>query len=166
MNLNGQVEGPAISFLSIRKVLGPLAKHGKVKEKSKTLCPHCQTTLKAIDYEGVEIQYCETCGGKLAGALAVERIVTRKEAGFSQEMLKKVEQFKEEYLFNPYQGKGKRLPTQSSFPCPHCGCGMLPRPFSYQYFIPIDRCLGCAHIWFDADELEILHVLIEQKKNQ
>lgn len=40
---------------------------------------------------------------------------------------------------------------------------MKPRPYNYQYFIPVDKCLSCYKVWFDADELEILQVLIEKK---
>jgi Zn-finger nucleic acid-binding protein len=47
--------------------------------------------------------------------------------------------------------------------CPNCGTRMLPRPYNYQYFIPVDKCLSCYKIWFDADELEILQILIEKR---
>jgi Zn-finger nucleic acid-binding protein len=40
---------------------------------------------------------------------------------------------------------------------------MKARPYSYSYFIPVDKCLSCHKIWFDADELEILQVLIENR---
>jgi Zn-finger nucleic acid-binding protein len=48
-------------------------------------------------------------------------------------------------------------------PCPACGYRMVPRPYSYQYFVPVDKCLSCSKIWFDADELEILQILIEDR---
>jgi Zn-finger nucleic acid-binding protein len=41
---------------------------------------------------------------------------------------------------------------------------MQARPYSYQYFIPVDKCFSCQKIWFDADELEILQILIEKRK--
>jgi len=41
---------------------------------------------------------------------------------------------------------------------------MIPRPFNYQYFIPVDKCGSCGRIWFGADELEILQILIEQTR--
>ena len=46
--------------------------------------------------------------------------------------------------------------------CPGCGYRMLARPYNYQYFIPVDKCLSCSKIWFDADELELLQILIEK----
>ena len=40
---------------------------------------------------------------------------------------------------------------------------MLPRPFNYQYIVPVDKCLACHKTWFDGDELEILQILIEER---
>ena len=40
---------------------------------------------------------------------------------------------------------------------------MKARPYSYSCFLPVDKCLACDKIWFDADELEILQILIEQR---
>jgi Zn-finger nucleic acid-binding protein len=40
---------------------------------------------------------------------------------------------------------------------------MLARPYNYQYFVPVDKCLICHKIWFDADELELLQILVEKK---
>jgi hypothetical protein len=40
---------------------------------------------------------------------------------------------------------------------------MVARPYNYQYFIPVDRCLSCYDIWFDADELEILQILVQKE---
>jgi hypothetical protein len=40
---------------------------------------------------------------------------------------------------------------------------MLPRPYTYQYIIPVDKCLSCDKIWFDTDELEIIQILTEKK---
>ncbi|MBW1711400.1 MAG: zf-TFIIB domain-containing protein, partial [Deltaproteobacteria bacterium] len=46
--------------------------------------------------------------------------------------------------------------------CPICGLKMQPRPFTYQYIIPVDKCFLCHKTWFDTDELEILQILIEK----
>jgi Zn-finger nucleic acid-binding protein len=29
--------------------------------------------------------------------------------------------------------------------------------------VPVDKCLSCGKIWFDADELEVLQILIEER---
>jgi Zn-finger nucleic acid-binding protein len=41
---------------------------------------------------------------------------------------------------------------------------MIPRPFNYQYLVSVDKCGSCGRIWFDADELEILQILIERTR--
>ncbi|MEA2005432.1 MAG: hypothetical protein U9O50_04135 [Acidobacteriota bacterium] len=45
----------------------------------------------------------------------------------------------------------------------NCGAKMLPRPYTYYYVIPVNKCLSCQKIWFDTDEMEILQFLIEEK---
>ena len=47
--------------------------------------------------------------------------------------------------------------------CPSCGYRLAARPYSYQYFMSVDKCLACGKVWFDADELEILQILVEKK---
>jgi len=47
--------------------------------------------------------------------------------------------------------------------CPNCGAKMLPRPYTYYYVIPVNKCLSCQKIWFDTDEMEILQFIIEEK---
>jgi Zn-finger nucleic acid-binding protein len=41
---------------------------------------------------------------------------------------------------------------------------MTPRPYNYQYILPVDKCLSCGRIWFDADELEMLQALVEKAR--
>ncbi len=59
--------------------------------------------------------------------------------------------------------KISETPPPEPIACPACGYPLTARPYSYAYFIPVDKCLSCHKIWFDADELEILQVLIENR---
>jgi len=54
----------------------------------------------------------------------------------------------------------------AAVPCPSCGYRMVLRPYNYQYFVPVDKCLSCSKIWFDSDELEILQILIEDRASK
>ena len=47
--------------------------------------------------------------------------------------------------------------------CPKCKNPMLRTFYSLAYLIEIDRCNLCNITWFDADELEMLQCLIENK---
>jgi hypothetical protein len=91
----------------------------------------------------------------------MERILARREVTFSEDLLKKAEAFKQKFLLNPIKTKKINDAESERLTCPHCGYKMVPRPYSYQYFVPVDKCLSCYKIWFDADELEILQILIE-----
>ena len=62
---------------------------------------------------------------------------------------------------NPLTTRKVTMAEPATLYCPECGHKMLPRPYNYQYIIPVDKCLSCHKIWFDADELEILQILIE-----
>jgi DNA-directed RNA polymerase subunit RPC12/RpoP len=94
----------------------------------------------------------------------MDRVIARKEAGFSEGLVRKAMEFKERFFSQPVKTR-KISETQPPDPlaCPDCGYTMKARPYSYSYFIPVDKCLSCHKIWFDADELEILQVLIENR---
>ena len=66
-------------------------------------------------------------------------------------------------MLNPILTKKIDVDKIQKIFCPDCGSRMLPRPYSYHYVVPVDKCLSCNKTWFDADELEILQILIEQR---
>ncbi|MGB7294550.1 MAG: zinc metalloprotease HtpX [Candidatus Aminicenantales bacterium] len=125
-------------------------------------CPRCRIPLKDTFYEGVAIRACGRCGGKLVDADAMDRIILRREVAFSDALLSKARAFREEFLLNPVKKQRAKEKEAQRISCPNCGRRMLARPYNYQYFVPVDKCLSCAKIWFDGDELEILQVLIEK----
>jgi len=126
-------------------------------------CPRCRIPLIDTFYEGVAVQACGRCGGKLVALSHMDRIILRREVAFSDALLAKAKDFRRQFLLNPVKRqRAKEKAAQSPF-CPSCGQRMLTRPYNYQYFIPVDKCLACSKIWFDADELELLQILIEKK---
>ena len=102
-------------------------------------------------------------GGKLVGAAHVGRILWRREKDFSSELLAKAGRFREEFLANPVKAHRSLRETSCNLSCPSCGYPLAARPYSYQYFMPVDKCLSCGKIWFDADELEVLQILVEKR---
>ena len=64
---------------------------------------------------------------------------------------------------NPLKRQKIESALAADVPCPNCGYRMVARPYNYQYFVPVDKCLSCSKIWFDSDELEILQILIEDR---
>jgi Zn-finger nucleic acid-binding protein len=131
--------------------------------RGDNLCPRCRRPLSDGFYEGVRTKACGACGGRLMDASHVGRILWRREIDFSPELLAKAGRFREDFLATPVKTRRAKRRAVGNLTCPGCGYRLAPRPFSYQYFIPVDKCLACGRVWFDADELEILQILVEKK---
>ncbi len=161
-NRENNQEGPAHAFPRIAKALG-LAAPAASTNKGSGKCPRCHTPLAEIHYEGVPIEACPRCRGKLVEAGGVARILARKEVRFNEAILQEARRRRETFLHGG-QRRTEGTAPREVFPCPRCGSKMLPRPYSYNYFIPVEKCLACRRIWFDADELEILQAMIEETR--
>jgi Zn-dependent protease with chaperone function/Zn-finger nucleic acid-binding protein len=160
-HLQEGVEASAAEFPQVREKIRRGLSDNETVVKRKELCPHCRIPLHRQFYEGVPIEACIRCGGRYLEAGAMPRIITRKEVAFTGSQIEKARSFRERFLLNPF--KEQRItPRYRGLPCPGCGRRLLPRPYNYQYVIPVDKCLGCDRIWFDTDELEILQILIEK----
>jgi len=128
------------------------------------LCPRCGIPLSDARYEGVPIKICGRCMGKLVHQSVMERILTRTEISFSPALARKAEEFRDGIQRNPLKLDIRRDRVSARPPCPSCGYRLAARPYNYQYFIPVERCLSCDAVWFDADNLEILQILVERAK--
>lgn len=128
------------------------------------LCPRCRVPLARDFYEGVPVRICRTCGGRLIDQDAVGRVLQRTEVGFSPALREKARAFRETFLRNPLKARKTADPGADHPLCPSCGYTMVTRPYNYQYFVPVEKCLSCFEIWFDADEMEILQILVEEAK--
>ncbi len=157
------VEAQAREFPQVRLGLRNLKKGKPVDASRQNHCPRCRIPLIDTFYEGVAIRACGRCGGKLVEASSMHRIIVRQEVTFSEALLSKAREFREEFLLNPVKKQRDKEKDAQNISCPDCGYKMLARPYNYQYFVPVDKCLSCSKIWFDADELEMLQVLIEKR---
>lgn len=161
-NLQEGIEAQAREFPQIRATLRRLGKKKPLVSSMKNRCPRCHVILREGYYEGTPVKICPQCSGKLVDSSFKWRILSRREVTFSESLMKKANDFKEQFLDNPFYIRKIREQKSKKIICPHCGSRMLPRPFSYQYVIPVDKCFYCYKIWFDADELEILQILTEK----
>ena len=126
------------------------------------LCPRCRVPLSETYYEGVPVGICPKCGGKLVPAAGVDRIVARREVAFSEDLVAEARAFRDKVTRNPLRRQKVEAAAAPELDCPACGARMVPRPYNYQYFVPVEKCFGCSKVWFDADGLEILQILIEE----
>jgi Zn-dependent protease with chaperone function/Zn-finger nucleic acid-binding protein len=157
------VEGRAREFSQIKIALGNLARKKPLEPARGNLCPRCRVPLVETYYEGVSVRACRQCTGKLVDMSGVGRIIARREVTFSDDLTAKARAFRERVRLNPVKKQKINTSVTEEIPCPACGYRMVPRPYSYQYFVPVEKCLSCSKIWFDADELEILQILIEDR---
>jgi Zn-dependent protease with chaperone function/Zn-finger nucleic acid-binding protein len=134
------------------------------KPEAPGACPRCGVPLVENCYEGVYLGQCRRCGGHLVDESALPRLLARTEVGFSEDLRRKAHDFKDRFLRNPVNTLKINEAFLPQAVCPSCRGKMRIRPFSYQYFVPVDRCFSCEKTWFDGDELEILQVLVEEAK--
>lgn len=158
------LEGRAGDFSEIRDAVRRRRQGRPMDVNRLGQCPRCRVALGDSHYEGVPIGLCRRCGGKSVDPRGMNRIIARREIGFSADLVHKAEAFRDEQFLNPAARTKTPVSRENRLTCPSCGCPMIPRPFNYQYFIPVDKCGSCGRIWFDADELEILQILIEQTR--
>jgi len=162
-NTQEGVEAKAREFPQVRIALRTMAKRGSKAPVGDARCPRCRVPLRETFYEGVPLRDCPQCRGRLVDMGLVDRIVARRELAFSKDLKRKAVEFREGLLLNPLRKKKAAGPKAGGFACPACGWRMAARPYNYQDFIPVDKCLSCHRIWFDADELETLQILVEER---
>jgi Zn-dependent protease with chaperone function/Zn-finger nucleic acid-binding protein len=165
-NTQEGVEARAREFPQVRQALHNLARKKPLSPGRADLCPRCRVPLTGDFYEGVAIRVCGRCRGRLVDAASVDRIVARREVAFSEALVEKARRFREKFVLNPLKKQKIASALDADIPCPACGYRMVARPYNYQYFVPVDKCLSCSKIWFDSDELEVLQILIETRKSK
>jgi Zn-dependent protease with chaperone function/Zn-finger nucleic acid-binding protein len=163
-NLQEGVEAKSREFPQVRAALRNLALKKPIEPGRENRCPRCRVPLIHTFYEGVPVGVCPDCRGKLVDMASVDKIVARREVAFSESLTAKARAFEEKVLLNPVKNQKITDLPADRLPCPNCGYRMVPRPYNYQYFVPVDKCLSCSKIWFDSDELEILQILIEERR--
>ncbi len=127
-------------------------------------CPRCATALVDTHYEHVPIMACPKCLGKLVKRHDMMKIFTREEVDFSPKLYELAAQTKRDAMINPGKVGPQRADAQENISCPGCSGRMMAKPYNYQFFILVDECYQCHSIWFDGDELEILQILVEDKR--
>jgi Zn-finger nucleic acid-binding protein len=162
-NAQEKVEAKAREFPQIRAALRRISEKKPLRPERDNLCPRCRVPLAETFYEGVAVRSCGKCGGRLVDMAGVDKIVARREVAFSADLLEKARRFREKVLLNPLKKQKINTGVKGAADCPACGYKMVARPYNYQYFVPVDKCLSCSRIWFDTDELEILQILIESR---
>lgn len=135
------------------------------KEVSEFRCPSCKQSLSEIPYEKTKVYQCGFCRGVLVDNTKIPRIIARREKECTERiksLAKAVTTDNQRKLaIKKLKKTEAQLKTLTS--CPKCHNPMLRTFYSLAYLIEIDRCGFCNITWFDADELEMLQCIIENR---
>lgn len=100
-------------------------------------CPVCKNVLKAVQYEGVRVQFCMPCKGFFLKPNELKRIQETQEVEVSMDMA-------------PPSRSGDKV---TRF-CPSCDLAMAKKKHGKVSSTIIDICEACNGIWVDKGELQ------------
>ena len=116
-------------------------------------CPRCKLSLRKVDYEGVEVDMCDTCWGFWLDTGELEDVLEKRNLTFSKEEKKAVLRLK------PASAKGPTAPA----PCPKCETIMKRVHYDAGVHLVIDRCDDHG-VWLDTGEIKKVQALAEKSQ--
>ncbi|MBL8963955.1 MAG: zf-TFIIB domain-containing protein [Phycisphaeraceae bacterium] len=122
-------------------------------------CPCCTHTLRTIEYEGVEIETCDGCGGEFVSGEEIGHIVRVREQRFGPSDRAGVAGL------GPVFGIADTDAT-TRFICPRCAKPMNPINYAGDTGVVVDRCPSCEGLWLENSELEKIQVLLERWQDE
>jgi len=128
-------------------------------------CSSCRQPLRKESCAQTTVHRCVLCQGVLVDNDRIFRILARREITCGERtkaLLLAVTADSQRSL----SIRKLRLRERKTIPfarCPRCGREMFRSFYSYAFLIELDKCSICKVTWFDADELEMLQCLIENK---
>jgi len=130
-----------------------------------SLCPACRQPLLKVPYERTYVYQCHFCRGTLVENDKIARIIVRREQRCPDRLLSlaRAVSADNQMKMTLKKLKGRAGDPSPATACPRCKNPMMRTFYSLAYLIAIDRCGLCNITWFDADELEMLQCLIENK---
>ncbi len=117
-------------------------------------CPNCSRSLRPIQYEGVEIETCDGCGGEWLDDGELGRIVRLREVRFDEAERRAI-------AHSTAITGVKLADVDRNLVCPKCGGTTDPLNYGGDTGIIIDRCTNCRGLWLDGTELEKIQMLVE-----
>ena len=117
-------------------------------------CPNCDSGLRTITYEGIQIETCSGCGGEWLDESELGHVNRAREVRFDKEERRAVAE--------ATRIKGVKLDdVDRDLTCPKCGGQTDAVNYGGDTGIIIDRCTSCGGIWLGATELEKIQMVVE-----
>ncbi|NJD55733.1 MAG: hypothetical protein FIA94_04920 [Nitrospirae bacterium] len=161
--ISGEAGSPAFRAADSELISSALSL--RMVSPSGYTCPNCSQPLKMIEYEGTQVHQCHSCGGTLVENDKIPRIIARREKRCTDRVKSLatavLRDNQRTATISKVTGRDSRQKTGNR--CRKCGNVMFRTFYSGAYLIEIDRCNMCRTTWFEADELEMLQCLIENK---
>ena len=117
-------------------------------------CPKCRKPLSTIDYEGIQIETCRSCGGEWLDSDELLHVTRAREARFNPEERRAIAES------STIEGVVLKY-VDHDLVCPKCGATTDPVNYGGNTGLIIDRCTGCRGFWLDGAELEKVQMLVE-----
>lgn len=117
-------------------------------------CPNCGETLREIDYEGIRIETCSSCGGEWLDSGELGHVVAAREVRFDEGERRAVAAAVKITPVNLQD-------ADRDLTCPKCGGQTDALNYGGDTGIVIDKCTGCRGIWLDGAEIEKIQMVIE-----
>lgn len=131
----------------------------RLLERYAMNCPACSRPLRAIQYEGIEVETCDGCGGEWLDDGELGKIVRLREAKFTEEERRAVAQ--------SAAITGVKLEdVDRDLVCPKCGGTTDALNYGGDTGVILDRCTACRGVWLDGAELEKIQMLVEGWNDQ
>ena len=117
-------------------------------------CPNCSKWLRTIEYEGIEIETCDGCGGEWLDAHELGKVTRIRQVKFNDEERRAIAQS------TTITGVDL-LRADRDLVCPKCGSTTDAINYGGDTGIVVDRCTACGGFWLDEGELEKVQMVIE-----
>ncbi len=118
-------------------------------------CPRCRSSLRVVEYDGIQIEVCSDCRGEWLHAEELEKIIEHHDHIFSARDLAALDTIKHPVV--PVEDQDHDVLN-----CPHCETIEMDR-FNYADAsdLQLHKCSECGGIWADKDQLEKVEELLD-----
>jgi uncharacterized protein len=118
-------------------------------------CPRCNSLLRSIEYDTVQIDVCPNCKGEWLDAGELQKIVQHHDEVFSPEEIASLDAVNKQIF-------AAEKDDHDELNCPHCE-GVRMEHFNYgdTSGIILDKCPNCGGIWTDKEELTKVEEVVD-----
>jgi Zn-finger nucleic acid-binding protein len=119
-------------------------------------CPRCRLSLAGAEYEGEQVQFCETCWGYWLTRSQLDEIAGGLKYRFGKGEARTIEK-----TLRAHGDANRQGSERDAVSCPVCGAQMTRKKYQPDCPVEIDEC-DQHGLWLDTGEIKDLQVYIER----